>query len=260
LKRKGKSSTWKNSHSSNYSFSKWKDNKNSNNFWSKSKDSKENKNKDSKDPKDFKKSNSNPSTSNPKGKDSNIKCFKCLGRGHIASQCPTKKTMIIKDNGSISSVDSSCSSSSTSSSSESEQEHCQYALEGDLLVIRRLLGSLVKEGEESQRENIFHTRCLINGHTCSLIIDGGSCTNVASSRLVQKLSLDTTPHPKPYKLQWLNDNGELVVNKQFLLSFSIGKYSNQILCDVVPMEASHVLLERPWQFDRDVHHDGHTNT
>jgi len=24
-----------------------------------------------------------------------IKCFKCLGRGHITSQCPTKKTMIL---------------------------------------------------------------------------------------------------------------------------------------------------------------------
>nr|KYP54768.1 hypothetical protein KK1_000966 [Cajanus cajan] len=29
---------------------------------------------------------------------SSIKCFKCLGRGHIASQCPTKKTMIIRGN------------------------------------------------------------------------------------------------------------------------------------------------------------------
>jgi len=131
--------------------------------------------------------------------------------------------MILRDNGSISSVDSSCSSTSPSSSSESEQEHCQYALEGDLLVGRSLLGSLVKEGEESQRENIFHTRCLINGHTCSLIIDGGSCTNVASSKLVQKLSLETTPHPKPYKLQWLSDNGDLVVDKQVFLSFSIKK-------------------------------------
>ena len=260
LKRKGKSSTWQNNNFSKFSSSKWKDNKKGGNFWSKSKDFKANQNKDSKDPKDFKKSTSNPSTSNPKGKDSNIKCFKCLGRGHIASQCPTKKTMIIKDNGSISSINSSSSSTSSSSSSESEQEHVQYALEGDLLVIRRLLGSVVREGEESQRENIFHTRCLIKGHTCSLIIDGGSCTNVASSRLVQKLSLDTTPHPKPYKLQWLSDNGDLVVDKQVFLSFSIGKYSDQILCDVVPMEASHVLLGRPWQFDRDVHHDGHTNT
>jgi len=129
-----------------------------------------------------------------------------------------------------------------------------------LLVVRHLLGSLVKEGEESQRKNIFHTRCLINGHTCSLIIDGGSCTNVASSRLVQKLSLDTAPHPKSYKLQWLSDNRDLVIDKQVLLSFSIGKYSDQILCDVVLMEASHVLLERPWQFNRDVHHDGYANT
>ncbi len=88
----------------------------------------------------------------------------------IVSQCPTKKTIIIKDNGSISSIDSS---SSSSYFSESEQEHVEYALEGDLLVVRHLLGSLVKEGEESQRENIFHTRCLIKGHTCSLIIDGG---------------------------------------------------------------------------------------
>ncbi len=101
----------------------------------------------------------------------------------IVSQCPTKKTIIIKDNGSISSIDSS---SSSSFSSESDQEHVEYALEGDLLVARCLLGSSVIEGEESQRENIFHTRCLNNGHTCSLIIDGGSCTNVASSRLIQK--------------------------------------------------------------------------
>jgi len=67
---------------------------------------------------DYKKSNSNPSTSNPKGKDSNIKCFKCIGRGHIASQCPTKKTMILKDNGSISNIDSSSSHTSSSSSEE----------------------------------------------------------------------------------------------------------------------------------------------
>ena len=28
-------------------------------------------------------------------KTSSIKCFKCLGRGHITSQCPTTKTMIL---------------------------------------------------------------------------------------------------------------------------------------------------------------------
>jgi hypothetical protein len=40
------------------------------------------------------------------------------------------------------------------------------------------------------------------------------------------------------------------VTKQVLITFAIGKYSDEILCDVVPMHASHLLLGRPWQFDR----------
>jgi len=121
------------------------------------------------------------------------------------------------------------------------------------------MGSLCKDRDDTQNENIFHSRCLVNGKVCSLIIDGGSYTNVASTRLVEKLGLKTTPHPKPYKLQWLSDNGELVVDKQVLLTFSIGKYVDDVLCDMVPMEARHVLLRRPWQYDRDVVHNGVTN-
>ena len=44
-----------------------------------------------------------------------------------------------------------------------------------------------------------------------------------------------------------------------LLSFSIGKYKDEVVCDVVPMNAGHILLGRPWQFDRHVTHDGYTN-
>ena len=31
----------------------------------------------------------------------NIKCFKCLGKGHITSGCPTRRTMIMKVDGEI---------------------------------------------------------------------------------------------------------------------------------------------------------------
>jgi hypothetical protein len=31
--------------------------------------------------------------------------------------------------------------------------------------------------DEVQRENIFHTRCYVKDKVCSMIIDGGSCTN-----------------------------------------------------------------------------------
>ena len=95
-----------------------------------------------------------------------------------------------------------------------------------------------------------HTRCLIQNNICSLKVDGGSCANVASTRVVDKFGLSTISHTKPYKLQWLSEVGEIIVNKQVLINFSIGKYKDEVLCDVVPMEATHVLLGRPWQFDR----------
>ena len=30
-----------------------------------------------------------------------VKCFKCLGRRHIASQCPNKRTMILREDGEV---------------------------------------------------------------------------------------------------------------------------------------------------------------
>jgi len=54
-------------------------------------------------------------------------------------------------------------------------------------VARRMLGQLRKPFDESQKENIFHTHYLINDNLCSLIVDGGSYTNVASIRVVEKL-------------------------------------------------------------------------
>ena len=80
---------------------------------------------------------------------------------------------------------------------------------------------------------------------CSLIIDGSSCTNVASTRVVEKLDLPTISHTKPYKLQWLSTKGEIMVNKQVPITFAIGKYKEEVLCDIVPMEATHILLRRP---------------
>jgi len=29
----------------------------------------------------------------------------------------------------------------------------------------------------------------------------------------------------------------------------MGQYTEKVLCDVVPMEANHILLGRPWQYD-----------
>jgi len=53
------------------------------------------------------------------------------------------------------------------------------------------------------------------------------------------------------------DSGEVKVTKQIVVPFSIGKYVDEVLCNVVPMQASHILLGRPpWQYDRKTIHDG----
>jgi len=38
-----------------------------------------------------------------------------------------------------------------------------------------------------------------------------------------------------------------------------GEIKVEVLCDLVPMEATHILLGRPWQLDKKAFHDGHAN-
>ncbi|XP_060968516.1 uncharacterized protein LOC133036065 [Cannabis sativa] len=160
-------------------------------------------------------------TTQTKSHSSEIRCFKCQGWGHIASQCPNQRVMVIRESGEI----------------DSEGED-------DLADMPPLEDASDNEyGPES-------------GEMLALVT---SCTNVASASMVNKLGLTTLKHPCPYKLQWLNDSGEVKVTKQVLVSFRIGKYEDEVLCDVVPMQAGHLLLGRPWQFDRRVQHDGFTN-
>ena len=87
---------------------------------------------------------------------------------------------------------------------ESENEIIEQANNGEILVLIKLLQASMSSQEDEQRENLFHTRCTVKGKVCSVIIDSGSCTNVASTLLVEKLGLPTLPHPHPYKLQWLS--------------------------------------------------------
>ena len=96
---------------------------------------------------------------------------------------------------------------------EVEEDLEEEAMQDDMLMVRRLLGSQMQSLDDTQRENIFHTRCTINGTLCYLIVDGGSCTSVASSMLVSKLNLDTQSHPRPYRLQWLNEDEEVKVTQ-----------------------------------------------
>ncbi|OMO50325.1 reverse transcriptase [Corchorus capsularis] len=211
-------------------------------------------------PKSDSKSSSSSSCKN------HVKCFKCQGFGHYAKDCVNKKVMYTNDYGEIVSEDEEFALGSSGDGDDERGLSHDYEDDDDgntpallNLVARRTLSVYVKGDVNNQRENLFHTRMYACEKPSSVIIDGGSCTNIASVYLVKELSLPTTKHPKPYSLGWFNDREEIKVNKQVLVSLSLGKYNDEVLCDVLPMQACHVLLGRPWQYDNKVPHDGETN-
>jgi len=65
----------------------------------------------------------------------------------------------------------------TTEESDNERGEDAYAHEGELLMVRCSLNRQPSPQPESQRENIFHTRCKISKNVSSLIIDSGSCCN-----------------------------------------------------------------------------------
>ena len=105
---------------------------------------------------------------------SEIKCFKCQGRGHIASQCPNKRVMAIRKDGAIESEDEDDLDDMPPLEDVSTGDEEFGAEYGEMLglVTHRALSLQAKEEEEEvQRENIFHTRCHVKGKVYSVIIE-----------------------------------------------------------------------------------------
>ncbi|XP_074319087.1 uncharacterized protein LOC141656020 [Silene latifolia] len=205
--------------------------------------------------------------SNPPLTKEKIKCFQCQGYGHFRKDIPSKRaltTMEVEEwekEGSVEYEEEPVNEETTLEEEPNQEQVLAHPDTGHSLVLWRVMHSQQAPLEEDQRSLIFRSRCTIQGRVCNLIIDGGSCTNVASITMVNKLNLSTQEHPNPYKLRWLNKGAEVKVDKQCLVPFSIGNvYKDEILCDVVPMDACHLLLGRTWEFDKNSIHQGRSNT
>ena len=92
------------------------------------------------------------------------------------------------------------------------------------------------------------------------MIGSGNVENIVSKVMVDKLKLSCDRHPKPYKVSWFEKGGEVIVSHRCKIKFSIGKFEDEAYFDVLPMDACHLLLGRPWKFDRHTQHDGRKNT
>ncbi|XP_073120175.1 uncharacterized protein [Henckelia pumila] len=146
-------------------------------------------------------------TSNTRSRD--IKCFICHCIGHISSQCPNKKLMVINAWGDVESESDGKNYDDMPALVDPDDEDGFGTVVGELLVTRRILNTQHKEEEESQRKNLFHTRCFVNG------------------------------------LQWFNDCAEVRVNRRVVVSFSIGNknlddHVEQLRVVLVTLRAEHL--------------------
>ncbi|RDX84664.1 hypothetical protein CR513_34254, partial [Mucuna pruriens] len=160
---------------------------------------------------------------------SKIKCFKYWEKGTLSPIAPKQRNMVMREEGNMEVRVPVRNLLPLARLSLQVSPLLMRVI--DLLMVRRLMNAQVNEESDSQRENIFHFRCHVKGKLCSIIIDG---SNMASLRLVEKLNLPTL----------------------VLLAFTSRKYNDEILCDVVPTEATQILLGRPWKFEKKVTHDG----
>ena len=115
---------------------------------------------------------------------------------------------------------------------------------GEFLILQRKLLKVANPMEPPQRKALFWTTCKIKGKVCKLIVDSRSTDNIASREMVDKLKLQKIPHPYPYKASWLTREKKTLVNEQVWVEFTLGEYVDEILCDVIDMDACHLLLGR----------------
>ena len=114
-----------------------------------------------------------------------------------------------------------------------------------------------KTPDITQWYQIFYSGCSIKEKVCNLITDNRSCENMVSRALINHLMLETKPHPHPYTIGWITKGKGTDICH---VSISITKfYQDSVACDVVDMNACHILLGRPLQYDVDATHRGQEN-
>ncbi|CAA7021374.1 unnamed protein product [Microthlaspi erraticum] len=189
-----------------------------------------------------------------------LRCFSCGEAGHIQTACPNKSRRGLLADGPHWESNAVFDDDDLEEDGELPVEQ----LEGDrgkILVVRRVCFAPATAEEPWLRTNLFQSMCTIKGKICRFVIDSGSSNNVISEDAVRKLGLKREAHPRPYKLQWITEEVDFQISHRTLVTFSIGDhYKDQLYCDITTMDVGHMILGRPWQYDRGTIHDGRRNT
>ena len=175
-----------------------------------------------------KKPSSKPSTSGS----SSIVCHRCKGMGHVMRDCPSTRAYIATNDGGYESASDvedehrfAANLLADEQDTETEVIESLKASEGfESLLVQRVLSTQVEPAEpleRLQRQHLFNCFLIVKGFRVHAIIDSGSCNNLVSSDLVEKLGLTTRAIEHPYQLQWFNNNGKTKVTRSATVHFSI---------------------------------------
>ncbi|KAK1626851.1 hypothetical protein QYE76_001166 [Lolium multiflorum] len=137
-----------------------------------------------------------------------MNCHTCGGKGHFKRDYPNRKVMIINVDNEYETGDDVDPYAPEDDDYDSDGVDAYPSEARTIVVSQRALNVL--PSASTQRCNLFQTKALVGpDKACKVIIDGGSCRNLASKELCTKLKLKYLLHPHPYYIQWLSDNGEM---------------------------------------------------
>ncbi|XP_034896397.1 uncharacterized protein [Populus alba] len=165
-------------------------------------------------------------------------CYRCRKPGHLSNTCPDRRRLVnwIEGEG----------GDPEATGEDAGEDDCYEGVEfaeedGKRIncVVQRVLYTPRQE-DAGQWNNIFRSYCTV------------SQKNFVARGLVEHLKLPTEKHPTPYTIGWIKKGPTVKVTEICRVPISIGKiYKDDVVCDVIDMDASHVLLGRPWQYDVD---------
>ncbi|WVZ93548.1 hypothetical protein U9M48_039519 [Paspalum notatum var. saurae] len=184
------------------------------------------------------------------GRTRDIQCHRCKGFGHVIRDCPSKRTLLIRDDGEYSSASDSEATQYAMLATDHAAQAEVHVNPGDAdryesLVAQRVLSTQVAPPEKNQRHTLFHTKGVVQERSIRIIIDSGSCNNLASTMLIEKLSLPTRKHPNPYHIQWLNDGGKIKVTRSGQKIIIHPMTPEQIVKDDIARAARHAKQLEP---------------
>ena len=189
-----------------------------------------------------------------------LHCYSCGEHGHRQKACPhsTRRGLVIDD---VVEVEDVYDWQEDDDQPQEATDHLTARDSGRLLVLHRSCLTPFRQDDKWLQTYIFRSTCTIKDHIYSFIIDYGSLRNVISEEAIRKLGIPKESHPSPYALGWLSEGVNVRIMHRALVSFSVGPiYKDRMYCDVAPMDISHLILGRPWEYDRKILHGGAKNT